>query len=529
MNAKNSFLRISLLILLLIGCFSMTSAQDDGSGDGDGDNPSAVEQLADMTADGDDEAGGEDADDADDADGEAAEEGEDGEDDEDDEDDLSQSDPIQRALQTVRGLVEEERGSPIIIIRWRFYQDNWSTQESWRQYGSFGIDNCREEVLMLQKRSVLFGWTFIITELSGKRYQGRVSLDLQDSVLCDEADPPLPSEVAAAAEAAAEVQAALPPAIAAGSAGAGGFSLGGHVEGLTGQAVELMRSAGMTWVKKQLPISAGINKGHEFITAAHANGFKILLGIVGDKNALAADFDAYVTSYTGFVAQMARAGADAIEIWNEPNIDREWPAGEINGASYTKLLSRAYNAIKTANSSTIVISGAPAPTGFFGTAECTAQGCNDDAFMRQMASAGAANYMDCLGLHYNEGIVSPKAYGGDPRDNYPTRYFGAMLNRGAQYFPNEKICWTELGYLSGEGMGAPIPGGFAWAQDVTVAQQAQWLAEAATLSAQNGRVLLMIVWNVNFSRWDSDPMGGYAMLRPDGSCPACGPLKTVMG
>ena len=38
----------------------------------------------------------------------------------------------------------------------------------------------------------------------------------------------------------------------------------------------------------------------------------------------------------------------------------------------------------------------------------------------------------------------------------------------------------------------------------------------------------MIVWNVDFTRWDTDPMGGYAMLRPDGSCPACDTLGAVM-
>ena len=103
-----------------------------------------------------------------------------------------------------------------------------------------------------------------------------------------------------------------------------------------------------------------------------------------------------------------------------------------------------------------------------------------------------------------------------------------MLNRGAQFFPNMKVCWTELGYLSAEGMGAPIPVAFAWAGTVTVAQQAEWIADAARLSRESGRVSLMIVWNVNFTRWDTDPMGGYALLRPDGTCPGCATLGAAM-
>jgi hypothetical protein len=71
-----------------------------------------------------------------------------------------------------------------------------------------------------------------------------------------------------------------------------------------------------------------------------------------------------------------------------------------------------------------VITGALAPTGYFGAAGCTDQGCNDDTYTQQMAAAGAGNYADCIGVHYNEGIVSPKQSSGDPRDNYPTRYFG---------------------------------------------------------------------------------------------------------
>ncbi len=301
------------------------------------------------------------------------------------------------------------------------------------------------------------------------------------------------------------------------------------MDGLTPNAITVMQSAGMTWVKKQLPISAGLGKAQEFIDAAHAAGFRILIGLVGDRDALAADFNGYVATYSAFAAQVAALGADAIEVWNEPNIDREWPVGQINGASYVQLLAPTYNAIRTANPSTMVISAAPAPTGFFGAAGCGTGGCNDDVFMQQMAQAGAAQYMDCVGLHYNEGIVSPGTTSGDPRGEYPTYYFGSMLNRGYAPFGGLPVCFTELGYLSGEGMGAPIPGGFAWANNTTVAQHAAWLADAAARAASSGRVRLMIIWNVNFTRWDSDPMGGYAIIRPNGSCPACSPLGTVMG
>ncbi|MFN8530999.1 MAG: hypothetical protein U0670_20535, partial [Anaerolineae bacterium] len=235
-------------------------------------------------------------------------------------------------------------------------------------------------------------------------------------------------------------------------------------------------------------------------------------------------------SYASFVGGVAAAGADAIEVWNEPNIDREWPAAQINGGNYTRLLAAAFNAIKGAHSSTIVISGAPAPTGYFGSAGCGSGGCNDDVFMQQMAQAGAANYLDCVGLHYNEGIISPTQSSGDPRGGYPTYFLGSMIARGYNPFGGKPVCFTELGYLSGQGFSQAIPASFAWASNTTVAQQAQWLAEAVSVANSTGHVRLIIVWNVDFPSFTAtDPMGGYAMLRPDGTCPACDSLGHVMG
>lgn len=437
--------------------------------------------------------------------------------------------PLRSAMELARELIEEDIGAPMRLRRWRFYEDDWSSVASLNLYQSFGIDNCTVNVPLAQKRDhILFGWTFTFDTTSGEAYQARVSYDLQDTVICDEAHiPPRYAPVAAPAAAdSADAQDAA--AVGPANAGPGGFALGGHVAGLDGAAFSAMKSAGMTWVKKQ--VRYGQHNGRDIIAQARAQGFKVLLGALGDKNQLAKNFDGYVAAFAEYVAFLAQNGADAIEVWNEPNIDREWPRGQINGASYTRLLKAAYEAIKAANPNTLVISGAPAPTGYFGAAGCGEGGCNDDTFMAQMAQAGAAQYMDCLGLHYNEGVLSPTRASGDPRGYYPTYFFGSMLQRGAQYFPNNKICWTELGYLSGEGMPSGIPQGFNWTPNdpVTVAEQAQWLGEAASLSRNSGRVSLMIVWNVNFTTWGADPQRGYAIIRPGGGCPACASLARVM-
>ncbi len=299
-----------------------------------------------------------------------------------------------------------------------------------------------------------------------------------------------------------------------------GFNLGGHVSGFGPATVAAMQRAGMTWVKKQIRISDGGGSGA--ISDAHAKGFRILLGVVGSPSSVN-DPD-YIARYAQNVASLAAAGADAIEIWNEQNLDRERAAGSIDPARYTELLRQSYNAIKAANPNTLVISGAPAPTGFFGG--CTPNGCDDKAFLAGMAAAGAANYMDCVGVHYNEGIVSPGQRTGDPRGNsgHYTRYFWGMVDTYYNAFGGARpLCFTELGYLSPQGFGS-LPEQFAWAANVTVAQQASWLAEAVSLSRNSGKVRLLIIWNVDFTSYGSDPMAGYAMIRPDGSCPACAAL-----
>lgn len=429
------------------------------------------------------------------------------------------TDPIWRAFSAARDAIEEEFGTDLTIVQ----AYTWSQSEFIN-----GIDDCVTLDNPAAARPIYFGWTYNITAIGGARYRARVSFDLRNVAVCDEAgeDPALGAAAPAPAAPAGDL-----PAPIAGSAATGGFELGGHILGLNDNTYSLMRRSGMTWIKKQVRHTRGGNASEHagIISAAKGAGFKVLLGVVGDPNGLAADFDGYVADYSSYVGGLAGLGADAIEVWNEPNIDREWPAGQINGGNYVRLLAPAATAIRNASSTTLIISGAPAPTGFFGAAGCTAQGCNDDVFMQQMAAAGAAQYIDCVGLHYNEGIVPPSQVGNDPRGEYPTYYFQSMTQRGYAPFGGKPICYTELGYLSGQGFSDPIPASFAWASNTTVAQQAAWLADAARIAAQSGRVRLMIVWNVDFPMYTAtDPMGGYAMFRPDGSCPSCDSLGTVM-
>ncbi|MCA9907336.1 MAG: hypothetical protein KC519_01715, partial [Anaerolineae bacterium] len=230
-----------------------------------------------------------------------------------------------------------------------------------------------------------------------------------------------------------------------------------------------------------------------------------------------------------FLAGVASLNPDGIEVWNEPNIDRQWPAGQISGQNYTQMLSAAFQAIKRANPNVLVASGAPAPTGFFGN-RCTSQGCDDNVFIQQMAAAGASQFMDCAGVHYNEGILPPSATSGDPRGNsgHYSRYYTSMVNLYASVFPNKPLCFTELGYITPEGYpGGQLPSGFDWGQGNTLQEQAEWLAQAVRLARNSGRIRLMIVWNVDSTTTGADPQAAYAIVRGN-QCLACITMGAAM-
>ncbi len=311
------------------------------------------------------------------------------------------------------------------------------------------------------------------------------------------------------------------------------FMLGGQAIHGGFPSVDAMKGAGMTWAKLQ---AADLTV--DFVPAienAHRLGLRLLISVVDKTDDKYKVTDpAYQQKYADYVVNLARNGADAIEVWNEMNIDREWPSGQISGTSYAEFLNFVAPQIKAANPSTLIITGAPSPTGYFGGA-CAPTGCDDKPYIEQMAAANVFNNpnVDCVGIHYNEGIIPPSQTTADPRGNseHYTRYYQSMVDTYVTASGGGKpLCFTEIGYLTDDGYDslAVAAPGFAWADATTVQQQADWLAEAAQLSKQQGKVKLMIVFNIDFTTYGEDPQAGYAIIRADGTCPACQTLAAAM-
>ncbi len=306
------------------------------------------------------------------------------------------------------------------------------------------------------------------------------------------------------------------------------FEHGGQVHGFGTNAVNAMNQANMGWVKHQVRWSPDSDLSYTGLVVqnAHDKGFKVLIGLLAEPRNGSVRADLF-DEYAAFAAGLAGLGADAIEVHNEPNLTREWPTEPISPESYTSMLQQSYTAIKAANPNTMVISAAPAPTGYFGGG-CTGTGCDDLPFIQRMKNAGAADYLDCVGVHYNEGVISPTLTTGDPRGGHYTRYFQGMRDTYAGVFPGKPLCFTEVGFLSGDGYGE-VPAGFRWRSvagqgyiNMTAAEQAQYQREVRDIGITDTVTRLVIVWNIDFTYWGADdPQAGYAIIRPDGSCPAC--------
>lgn len=177
--------------------------------------------------------------------------------------------------------------------------------------------------------------------------------------------------------------------------------------------LRLVEEAGFRWVKQELAWRELEGKGKglwrwenadRLLDQIEAHHLKVIirLGVqpewaapaislpdVGPPDDLQ-DFYDYVYA----VAARYKGRVEAYQIWNEPNLAREWGGRPPNPAAYTALLKVGYEAVKAADPKAIVISAGLAPT-----TRDDAQAMPDVYFMQGMYAAGAAPYFDVLGVH----------------------------------------------------------------------------------------------------------------------------------
>jgi Na+-transporting methylmalonyl-CoA/oxaloacetate decarboxylase gamma subunit len=167
----------------------------------------------------------------------------------------------------------------------------------------------------------------------------------------------------------------------------------------------LIRDAGFNWVKQWFAWSdiEGAGKGKydwtmtdRIVEQAQDFGLKLIVRVdhapawAGPPPGNADDF----SSFLSVMAKRYQGRVQAYQVWNEPNLAREWGDKPPNAAEYTQMLKKAYQAIKKADPNAIVVSAGLAPT-----TELSQRAVPDTQFVQAMYNAGAKPYFDMLGVH----------------------------------------------------------------------------------------------------------------------------------
>jgi hypothetical protein len=105
------------------------------------------------------------------------------------------------------------------------------------------------------------------------------------------------------------------------------------------------------------------------------------------------DLDALAV-FCGTLAERYAGKIEAYQIWNEPNLTREWANQVPNPEAYVELLAVCASAIRNADPNAIIISAGLSPTG---TRDYSA--IPDEEYLWRMYAAGASPYFDVLGVH----------------------------------------------------------------------------------------------------------------------------------
>jgi polysaccharide biosynthesis protein PslG len=181
----------------------------------------------------------------------------------------------------------------------------------------------------------------------------------------------------------------------------------------TARDLQLARDGGFHWVKQRFEWRniEGKNKGDfewtepdRIVDAISQTGLKIIARVDNQPKWAASSIQwpgsgppDNPKDWSDFLSALAtryKARIQAYEIWNEPNLDREWGGKKPDPAAYTSMLKASYQAIKAADADALVVSAGMSPT-----TDTSQHAVPDIEFIRQMYAAGAGGSFDILGVH----------------------------------------------------------------------------------------------------------------------------------
>jgi hypothetical protein len=205
--------------------------------------------------------------------------------------------------------------------------------------------------------------------------------------------------------------------------------------------------------------------------------------------------------FCGTLADRYQGRIAAYQVWNEPNLQREWFSLPPNPQGYVTLLRACSEAIRAADPNAIIISAGLAPTGTWLPAAIP-----DVDYLRMLYDAGFAPYFDVLGVHApgygNRPEMSPDEAAAE--DGHRWMCFRHVEDMRAIMVEEgdaaKQIALLEVGWTTDT-----IHPDYSW-QAVTPEQQSEYLVGAYQWAADHWRpwVGLMVTIFMADPTWTED-------------------------
>lgn len=206
--------------------------------------------------------------------------------------------------------------------------------------------------------------------------------------------------------------------------------------------------------------------------------------------------------WCGAVAARYAGRIAAYQIWNEPNLAREWGGHPPSAAEYTELLRVCSAAIRAADPQAILISAGLAPTG-----TCCEEARPDDLYLQELYDAGFQRHVDVVGMHA-PGYSAPELGPDEAEAAGGQRFFTfrrvedlrrVMVANGDAA---RQVAILETGWTRDVAGHNPAYSWFA----VDEATQADYLVRAYRYAAERWRpwVGLMTTLSIADPAWDED-------------------------
>jgi len=319
--------------------------------------------------------------------------------------------------------------------------------------------------------------------------------------------------------------------------GASAFIFG--VPETSARDLNTLTSSGFGWAKMMVPWRSIENSCKSCldwseldrsVAAANAAGVKVLLRIdfsppwaaeVQTDNSPPANPDDFIDFMNRLVDRYRTDSAigrvHAVQIWNEPNLTRDWgekPITQQSAREYAYLLKETYKSVKQVDPNITVVTAGLSPTA---TTDGTA--APDDVYLDWLFQAGIKGYYDVLGVH-------GAGYGNPPETeimsvpgfDYPAFYFRRVEQLRAiqeRYGDGAKQVWLlEFGWTTDN-----VNPAYSWFA-VTPEQQADYIIRAYKFARANWApwIGVMFLWTLNDPRWSpTNEQYWWAVNEPDGT------------